>query len=314
MASRRDILESLGLSPPLVALACGELCHPAALAVCRPVRPELLAPRPDEGGPFVPLWESASGSDVFFEVAEARRGPEFWSAIYDLSEDDTAERDLLACSEQGLLFWLFYSFMEKEQEEGADWGLSSLAREMGFLFLDRLIAFRKACAARADYSDLERLREFVRVLPAGPQVEVPGEAERLLDEGEALLDGGEYAEALPQLQAAWGMLPEPKTEHELAVRLMAAVGDCYFHMREWGVCHEAMQHVLRCGAALDNPFIRLRLGQSLYELGNEREAANWLVPVYLAEGRAPFQGDDPKYLEFFREKLLPPEGGWPEGW
>jgi hypothetical protein len=60
--------------------------------------------------------------------------------------------------------------------------------------------------------------------------------------------------------------------------------------------------------------VRLRLGQSLYELWDEREAANWLVPVYLMEGRKPFEMDDPKYLEFFRGRLQPPPTGWPTGW
>jgi hypothetical protein len=63
-----------------------------------------------------------------------------------------------------------------------------------------------------------------------------------------------------------------------------------------------------------NPFLRLRLGQALYELGDEQEAANWLVPAYLSEGPALFEDDDPKYLEFFCSKLAPPPGGWPEGW
>jgi hypothetical protein len=75
-----------------------------------------------------------------------------------------------------------------------------------------------------------------------------------------------------------------------------------------------VQHAFRCGADLGNPFFRLRLGQSLYELGDEQEAANWLVPVYLTEGRKPLEGENPKYLEFFRGKLQPPQGGWPEGW
>jgi hypothetical protein len=58
----------------------------------------------------------------------------------------------------------------------------------------------------------------------------------------------------------------------------------------------------------------LRLGQSLLELGNALDSANWLVPVYLMEGRAPFENDDPKYLESFRSRLDAPPGGWPEGW
>src|SRR5262249_6000853 len=128
------------------------------------------------------------------------------------------------------------------------------------------------------------------------------------------IEDEEFADALARFQAAWNALPEPKSEQEPAVQILAAIADCHFYLQNWEECHQAMQQALRCGAPLDNPFVRLRLGQSLYELGNEQEAANWLVPVYLTEGRGPFENDDPKYLEFFRDKLKAPEGGWPEGW
>jgi tetratricopeptide (TPR) repeat protein len=139
-------------------------------------------------------------------------------------------------------------------------------------------------------------------------------AEKLFDFGEDYARQGSFTHALERFQRAWEALPEPKAEQDLAVPTLAAIADCHFYLKDWDSCHEAMQRALQCGASVDNPFIRLRLGQSLFELGNEREAANWLVPVYLTEGRAPFAEDDPKYLEFFRGKLKPPEGGWPEGW
>jgi|SRR5579884_98519 len=132
--------------------------------------------------------------------------------------------------------------------------------------------------------------------------------------GEKLAGDERYSDALPHLQAAWDALPEPKTDQELAIQILAAIADCHFYMGEWKECCETVQYAFQCGADLDNPFFRLRLGQSLYELGNEQEAANWLVPVYLMEGRALFEGDDLKYLEFFRDKLQPPKGGWPDGW
>jgi hypothetical protein len=66
--------------------------------------------------------------------------------------------------------------------------------------------------------------------------------------------------------------------------------------------------------ATSNPFLRLRLGQCLYELGEMKEAANWLAGAYLMEGQAIFAEDSPKYLEFVRSKLEPPPDGWPEGW
>lgn len=140
------------------------------------------------------------------------------------------------------------------------------------------------------------------------------DAERLLAEGDHLADDEQDEEALARFQAAWAMLPQPRDDQEPAVRILAAIADCRFHLGEWEGCREAVQHAFRCGAGLDNPFLRLRLGQALYELGDAREAANWLVPAYLSEGRALFADDDPKYLEFFRSRLDPPPGGWPEGW
>ncbi len=71
---------------------------------------------------------------------------------------------------------------------------------------------------------------------------------------------------------------------------------------------------LQCSGAPANLFVRLRLGQRLFELGDRQKAAQWLAGVYPLEGKAPFAGDDPKYLEFIKAQLQPPPGGWPEGW
>jgi hypothetical protein len=139
-------------------------------------------------------------------------------------------------------------------------------------------------------------------------------AERLFAEGEEFADAEEDMDALAQFQAAWDALPEPKGEQEPAIRILAAIADTHFHLGQWEECRRTIQDAFRCGADVANPFLRLRLGQSLYELGDQQEAANWLVPIYLAEGREPFEGDDPKYLEFFLSRLDPPPGGWPEGW
>lgn len=140
------------------------------------------------------------------------------------------------------------------------------------------------------------------------------DAARLLAEGEAYLDAEADEEALDCFQAAWGALPEPKEEQQLAATILGAIADVHFYLGQWGACREAVQQSFRCGADVENPFLRLRLGQALFEMGDEQEAANWLVPAYLTEGRALFEDDDPKYLEFFRSKLQPPPGGWPDGW
>ena len=132
--------------------------------------------------------------------------------------------------------------------------------------------------------------------------------------GDALANAGQHVEALRSFSAAWNALADPKDEQDWAVNVLAAIADCCFFLARWEECCDAIQHAFHCGASMSNPFLRLRLGQSLYELGNLRESANWLVPVYLTEGRKPFEGDDPKYLESVRGQLKPPPGGWPEGW
>lgn len=140
------------------------------------------------------------------------------------------------------------------------------------------------------------------------------EAERLFAEAESFADEEADDEALALFRAAWDALPEPRGEQEPAVRILTAIADSHFHLGEWDACRDAIQHAFRCGADAGNPFLRLRLGQALFELGDVREAENWLVPAYLSEGRSLFEGEDPKYLASFRGRLQPPPGGWPEGW
>jgi hypothetical protein len=135
----------------LLALVNGELTHPAVTAVCRLVRPELLQPREDGPDDLVPLWEDAAGSDILFDAVYATRLPaglEFWSLIFDLDEGPEPVRVLLASSEQGSLFYLFDCFsLRQDDRPGTDWDLPSLAGILGFRYLDRLVAFRRACAA-----------------------------------------------------------------------------------------------------------------------------------------------------------------------
>jgi hypothetical protein len=140
------------------------------------------------------------------------------------------------------------------------------------------------------------------------------EVERLFAEGEAFADEEADEDALALFLAAWDALPEPRGEQGPAIRILAAIADSHFHLGDWDGCRQAVQVAFRCGAEVDNTFLRLRLGQALFELGESAEATNWLASLYLTEGRAPFDGEDPRYLESFQGWLDPPPGGWPEGW
>src|SRR5262249_5424760 len=139
------------------------------------------------------------------------------------------------------------------------------------------------------------------------------EAERLFAKGEDFADSQLDGAALNCFRAAWEKLPELRDEQRPSVRILAAIADSNFAVGEWAACRDAVQHAFQCGADPANPFLRLRLGQALFELGEMAEAENWFVLAFLAEGPSLFADDDPKYLASFRSKLDPPPSGWPPG-
>ena len=139
---------------------------------------------------------------------------------------------------------------------------------------------------------------------------------RLLDEGDELLAEGRSDEAIARNESAWHLLPEPRTDQPDALHVLAAIGDVRFLRREFAAGREVLMTAMRCthGEPIGNPFLRLRLGQCLFELGETKEAASWLAGAFLSEGTKLFAEDDPKYLAFIKTQLEPPPGGWPEGW
>jgi len=137
---------------------------------------------------------------------------------------------------------------------------------------------------------------------------------RLCEEGDEFADGEDYAAAVGRYEEAWDFLPEPKADSSAALWILGAPGDAHFLAGDYKAGREVlMRAVNACADAAGNPFIRLRLGQCLFELGEQREAANWLAGAYVMEGNKLFEDDDPKYLAFVKPQLKPPPGGWPKG-
>ena len=139
--------------------------------------------------------------------------------------------------------------------------------------------------------------------------------ERLSAEGNDFAELGRFKQALVCYEEAWAQLPEPKTSWNAGLWLLASMGDMQFKLGRFPDARaNLMDAVKYFDEARGNPFVQLRLGQTMLELGEEAEAANWLAGAYLSEGLSLFQDDDPKYVSFIKGKLQPPPGGWPEGW
>ncbi len=132
------------------------------------------------------------------------------------------------------------------------------------------------------------------------------------DEGDEAAEAGNHAEAAQHFQRAWELLPEPRHENESALWILKSLGDALFRQGNYQKCREKLtEAVEKCEGGKSNPYIRLRLGQCLYELDEKREAITWLSGALMTEGVEVLQSEDPKYLEFLKQHLQPPPGGWP---
>lgn len=141
------------------------------------------------------------------------------------------------------------------------------------------------------------------------------EVERLSSEGNEFADASDFQQALSRFQAAWQVLPEPRGSWSAGLWLLVSIGDMWFQLRRYPEGREALMTAMKFYAeAPGNPFIRLRLGQCMFELGENREAANWLAGAFISEGMRLFGGEDPKYVRFVKAQLQPPPGGWSKGW
>ncbi len=118
----------------------------------------------------------------------------------------------------------------------------------------------------------------------------------LCREGYRLYDEDDFKEALRLFYKAWTALPKPQTEHEQAGWVLTAIGDCYFKTEQWEQGRESLSSALHCPSMQGNPFIHLRLGQCLLELGNKEKACEHLEQAYLNGGSKLFQNETPKYL------------------
>ena len=125
---------------------------------------------------------------------------------------------------------------------------------------------------------------------------------KLSDEGNALCDTKEYQRAKDKFILALDLVPNPKTDWEAATWLYVALGDVSFLLQSFDEAKDYMFDALNCPDSLDNPFIMLRLGQSLFEIGEDMDRAkDFLMKAYMLGGNDIFDGEDEKYFEMIRD-------------
>ena len=65
-------------------------------------------------------------------------------------------------------------------------------------------------------------------------------------DGETLFFDGRFSEALTEYNKAFDLIPEPKHRWEASVWLIAAIGDCYFWLRDFATSLEYFRRSPGC--------------------------------------------------------------------
>jgi tetratricopeptide (TPR) repeat protein len=108
-------------------------------------------------------------------------------------------------------------------------------------------------------------------------------------------DERDYRRALRTFYQAWLLVPKPQTDWREAGWVLTAIGDAYFRTHQYNQAVEALRSALLCPAAKQSPFIHLRIGQSLFEMGDDEKAHEMLQKAHSLGGGKVFAKEAPKY-------------------
>lgn len=120
----------------------------------------------------------------------------------------------------------------------------------------------------------------------------------ICESGDAAAEAGDLADARAWFFDAAELVPEPKHDYAAATWIYTAIGDVDFQAGDWAGARAALEFAVHCPDGLGNPFIHLRLGQALFELGEHDRAADELMRAYMGAGRDIFDDEDPRYFAF----------------
>jgi tetratricopeptide (TPR) repeat protein len=125
--------------------------------------------------------------------------------------------------------------------------------------------------------------------------------------GDAAAEKERYRDAIRWYSRALELLPPPATKWDAATWIFAAIGDAYFLSGDSSAAFEAFDKAMESPDSLGNPFLHLRRGQALFDLGMKEQAGNELARAYMLEDEDIFDNEDPKYLKFLKTVLREPQ-------
>lgn len=118
---------------------------------------------------------------------------------------------------------------------------------------------------------------------------LPKELSDMIDglcrQGDQFAGMEQYDDAIDKYGRAWDLLPEPRSQWPAATWILMSAGDAHFRMKEFDEAADLLADALEYPDGDSNPFLALRLGQCLLELGQLDGSANALEEALRMGGR-----------------------------
>lgn len=126
---------------------------------------------------------------------------------------------------------------------------------------------------------------------------------KLCNEGNIFVEKGENDKAIESYTGALDLVPLPKINWETSTWIYTALGDTYFFIADYEKAKNNLYNALNCPDGNSNPFILLRLGESLVECGELEKAQEYLLRAYMLEGYPIFFDEDDKYFKLIKDMI-----------
>ncbi|MFJ7973568.1 tol-pal system YbgF family protein [Psychrobacillus sp. NPDC096389] len=125
----------------------------------------------------------------------------------------------------------------------------------------------------------------------------------LCSQGDDLVNSFEFENAIKMYLKALDLVPEPKQNWEASTWIYTALGDTSYMNKDYDASKHFLFNAINCPDGIENPFIMLRLGETLYELGDVNKAKEYLLRAYILEGYSIFENEDDKYFDVIRSEI-----------
>ena len=117
-------------------------------------------------------------------------------------------------------------------------------------------------------------------------------------------DKQDYKSSIRFFYLAWVQIPKPQSEFVEAGWVLTALGDAYFRKHEYNLAIESLNSALHCPGADKNPLIPMRLGQVLWDSGNQNLARAQLFKAWQQSEGKMFKSEKAYYTEAIQD-LIP---------